>query len=346
MTMNGSSSPAPVEVAPPPRHRPPWPSGLQANGSLGLGVLAAIGLLVWVGVNGYKQTLLVTAATYALIALGMYVPFVLAGSLSLAYGAYASIGGYAVALISTETGLPLWFGWLIGPVIAAVAAVVLGLATRRLSGFYLVAVTLLFSEAFQNYLSNASFTGGNAGLASFRSLDVFGWHPSNEQLIIASAAVVCVVAFLLNRLRLSPWGIVVRSMREVPSAVEAAGTRVPILNLVALAMGAGIGALAGALFTQMSGSIQPNTFTLNLVFLAIFMPIIGGTGTPWGAVLGALIVVELTLNLPSLHTSGTLLVSLGVLLIMLVAPRGVLGYLDTGRKELMRALTPTKGTDG
>lgn len=346
MTMNGSSAPPPVEVAPPPRHRPPWPSGLQANGSLGLGVLAAIGLLVWVGVNGYKQTLLVTAATYALIALGMYVPFVLAGSLSLAYGAYASIGGYAVALISTETGLPLWFGWLIGPVIAAVAAVILGLATRRLSGFYLVAVTLLFSEAFQNYLSNASFTGGNAGLASFRNLDVFGWYPSNEQLIIASAAVVCVVAFLLNRLRLSPWGIVVRSMREVPSAVEAAGTRVPILNLVALAMGAGIGALAGALFTQMSGSIQPNTFTLNLVFLAIFMPIIGGTGTPWGAVLGALIVVELTLNLPSLHTSGTLLVSLGVLLIMLVAPRGVLGYLDTGRKELMRALTPTKGTDG
>src|ERR1019366_4241045 len=81
MTMNGSSAPPPVEVAPPPRHRPPWPSGLQANGSLGLGVLAAIGLLVWVGVNGYKQTLLVTAATYALIALGMYIPFVLAGSL-------------------------------------------------------------------------------------------------------------------------------------------------------------------------------------------------------------------------------------------------------------------------
>lgn len=320
------------------RRRPPWPSGLQANGSVAIGVIVAVGILVWVGTNGYKQTLLVTAATYGLIALGMYIPFVLAGSLSLAYGAYASIGGYAVALISTETRLPLWFGWIIGPIIAAVAAVILGMATRRLSGFYLVAVTLLFSEAFQEYLSNASYTGGNAGLASFRVLDVFGWHPSTNQLIIVTVGVVVVTAFLLNRLRLSPWGIVVRSMREVPAAVEAAGARVPVVNLIALAIGATVGALGGCLFTQMSGSIQPTTFTLNLVFLAIFMPIIGGTGTPWGAVLGALIVVELTLNLPSLHTSGTLLVSAGVLVIMLVAPQGVLGYLDTGRKELMRLL--------
>jgi branched-chain amino acid transport system permease protein len=323
-----------------------WQRSIRENSSFGLGLLAAAGLLIWVGLNGYRQTLLVTAATYALIALGMYIPFVLAGSLSLAYGAYASIGGYAVALVSTKTGLPLWLGWLIGPAIAAVAAVILGLATRRLSGFYLVAVTLLFSEAFQTWLSNATVTGGNAGLSSFRSLDVFGWHPTYYQLIITTAILVCVAAFLINRLRLSPWGVIVRSMREVPAAVEAAGVRVPLLNLVALAIGGGIGALGGALFTQMAGSIQPNTFTLNLVFLAIFMPIIGGTGTPWGAVLGAVIVVELTLNLPSLHTSGTLLVSLGVLVIMLVAPRGVLGYLDSGRQSLVRALATKKDVDG
>lgn len=311
----------------------------DANGSLVLGAMAAVGVLIWVGANGYRQTLLVTAATYSLIALGMYVPFVLAGSLSLAYGAYASIGGYSVALISTKTGAPLWVGWLVGPLVAAVAAAILGLATRRLSGFYLVAVTLLFSEAFQHYMSNSSLAGGDAGLARFRALDLFGWHPSFNDLIVVTAVLVCVVAFLLNRLRLSPWGMVVRSMREVPAAVEAAGARVPTLSLVALAIGAGVGALGGALFTQMVGSIQPGTFTLNIVFLAIFMPIIGGSGTPWGAVLGALIVVELTLNLPSLHTSGTLLVALGVLAIMLLAPKGVLGYLDTGRRHVQRAVS-------
>ncbi len=310
-----------------------WRSWLSRGNPTLLGLLGAIVVLAWVGSNGYRQTLVITAATYALVALGMYVPFVLAGSLSLAYGAYASIGGYSVALISTKTGAPLWVGWLIGPVIAAGAAVLLGIATRRLSGFYLVAVTLLFSEAFQNYMSNSSFAGGNAGLARFRALDVFGWFPTFNQLIFLTAALVCVVAFLLSRLRRSPWGVVVRSMREVPTAVEACGARVPVLNLVALAVGAAVGALGGALFTQMVGSVQPDTFTLNLVFLAIFMPIIGGSGTPWGAVLGALIVVELTLNLPSLHTSGTLLVALGVLAIMLIAPRGLLGYLGAARKR-------------
>lgn len=335
----------PIDLRPgdQPGHRfRAWPRGLQANGNVGLGIIVAVVILVWVGTNGYRQTLLVTAAMYSLIALGMYIPFVLAGSLSLAYGAYASIGGYAVALISTKTGLPLWLGWIIGPIIAAVAAVILGMATRRLSGFYLVAVTLLFSEAFQTYTSNASYTGGAAGLSNFRSLDVFGWHPSFDQLVIVTAALIVVVAFVLNRLRLSSWGVLVRSMREVPAAVEAAGVRVPILNLIALAIGAAVGSLGGALFTQMNGSVQPTTFTLNLVFLAIYMPIIGGTGTPWGAALGGLIVVELTLNLPSLHTSGTLLVAAGVLVIMLVAPKGVLGYLDAGRKELTRLARGTR----
>jgi branched-chain amino acid transport system permease protein len=328
------------------RDSAPLLTTMKANRSLGLGVVAAALLLVWVGTNGYRETLLVTAASYALIALGIYVPFVLAGSLSLAYGAYASVGGYAVALISTKTGLPLWLGWFIGPPIAAVAAVLLGLATRRLSGFYLVAVTLLFSEAFQTWSSNASITGGDAGLSSFRTLSVFTWHPSYYQLILACAGLVCVVAFGLNRLRQSPWGIVVRSMSEVPVAVEAAGTRVPILNLVALAVGAAVGSLGGALFTQMSGAIQPDTFTVNIVFLVIFMPIIGGTGTAWGAALGAVIVAELTINLPSLHTSGTLLVALGVLAIMLVAPGGVIGYLSTGPKELVRIIKSRRASNG
>jgi branched-chain amino acid transport system permease protein len=308
------------------------------NQALGPAIVLGALLLVWVGHNGYHQTLLVTAVTYALIALGMYVPFVLSGSLSLAYGAYASIGGYSLALISAKTGLPIWLAWLIGPPISAFAAVILGLVTRRLSGFYLVAVTLLFSEAFQNWLSNASFTQGDTGLSNFRSLDLFGWKPSYNALIIASVALVVVVAYALDRLRLSPWGISVRAMREVPAAVEATGVRVPSLDLVALALGAAIGSFGGLLFAQMVNGVQPDDFTVSIVFLAIFMPIIGGTGTPWGAVLGALIVVEFTVNIPSFQAGGLLLISLAVLVTMLVAPRGILSYLDSARHFAMRQI--------
>lgn len=296
-------------------------------GGLLWGVGGAVLILLWVGVDGYRQTLVTTAATYALIALGMYVPYLMAGSLSMAYGAYAGVGGYAVGLLSARTSLPLALAWIIGPVLAAVVAVLLGLATRRLSGFFLAAVTLLFGMAFSAWLVDAEgISGGSGGLGNLRGLDLFGWRPTHYQVVVISAAAVCVIAFLLDRLRMSPWGVIVRTMREAPRAVEAAGVRVPVMNLVALAVGAAIAAAGGGLFTYSAGSVTPDTFTLNLVFLAIFMPLIGGAATPWGAVLGAVIAVELTLNLSAVQTSGTLILALGVLVILLVAPRGLIGY--------------------
>jgi branched-chain amino acid transport system permease protein len=301
----------------------------RVPGSLGLlcGVAGAALILLWVGADGYRQTLVTTTATYALVALGMYVPYLMAGSLSMAYGAYAGIGGYAVGLLSARTGLPLVLAWVAGPIVAAAVAVLLGLATRRLSGFFLAAVTLLFGMAFTALLVDAEgISGGSAGLGSLRRLNILGWEPTHYQIVVGSLAVVCVIAFLLDRLRMSPWGIIVRTMRDAPSAVEAAGVRVPVMNLVALAIGAAIAAVGGGLFTYSAGSVTPDTFTLNLVFLAIFMPLIGGAATPWGAVLGAVIAVELTLNFPLAKTSGTLILALGVLVILLLAPQGVIGY--------------------
>ena len=298
-------------------------------GSFGLlvGAVGAVLILVWVGADGYKQTLVTTTATYALIALGMYVPYLMAGSLSMAYGAYAGIGGYAVGLISSKSGLPLIVAWIAGPIVAAAVAVLLGLATRRLSGFFLAAVTLLFGMAFTAWLVDAEgISGGSAGLGNLRKLDILGWQPSHYEVVVGSTVVVCVIAFLLDRLRMSPWGVIVRTMRDAPRAVEAAGVRVPVMNLVSLAIGAAIAAVGGGLFTYSAGSVTPDTFTLNLVFLAIFMPLIGGSATPWGAVLGAVIAVELTLNFPAVETSGTLILALGVLVILLVAPQGVIGY--------------------
>ncbi|GIH67964.1 branched-chain amino acid ABC transporter permease [Sphaerimonospora thailandensis] len=315
------------------------PRRIPGGGGLALGVAVAALILVWVGSDGYRQTLVISAATYALIALGMYVPYLMAGSLSMAYSAYAGIGGYAVGLISARTGLPLVVAWIAGPIVAALVAVVLGMVTRRLSGFFLAAVTLLFGMAFTAFLIDAeSVSGGSGGLGNLRPLNLLGWTPSHYHVVVGSAVVVCVIAFLLDRLRLSPWGVVVRTMRDAPRAVEAAGVRVPVLNIVALALGAMIAAVGGGLFTYAAGSITPDTFTLNIVFLAIFMPLIGGAGTPWGAVAGAVIAVELTLNFPAVQTSGTLLLAVGVLVIMLVAPKGVVGYADKLRTRLWALL--------
>lgn len=302
-----------------------WPPLVAAAG--------CVLLLVWMGGSEYRADLVTLGCVYALIALGMYIPFVLAGSLSMAYSAYAAIGAFAVGVVSVKTSLPLWVGWIVGAVLASLVAIVLSLVTRRLSGFFLAAVTLLFGTAFENWLVAAEpVTGGSAGIGSIRPPSFFGWEPSRIVQVVMALALVVLVTVLVERLRRSAWGVVVRSMRETPLPVEASGVRVADLTTVALAMGAAIASSGGALFATFVRGVTPETFTLSVVFLAVFMPLLGGRGTAWGGVVGAALVVELTVNVSFLKTSGQLLLALAVLVVLLVVPGGVLGLLDNFRR--------------
>ncbi|GAB3119583.1 branched-chain amino acid ABC transporter permease [Glaciibacter psychrotolerans] len=292
-------------------------------------VLVAGLLLTWASGSGYRQDLIVMVAVYALIALGMYVPFVLAGSMSMAYGAYAAVGGYSLAIILTKTDLPAIVGWIVGPIIAAIIAVVLGLLTRRLSGFFLAAATLLFSMAFEPWLIEArDLTGGSVGIGGIPLINIFGWSPPRLMQVAGALLLLIVATLLVERIRKGSWGVTARAMRDVPAAVEAMGVRTATLTTVAQAVGALVAALGGAVFVTFMMSITPETFTLHIVFLALFMPIIGGQVSAWGAAIGAMIVVQLTLNMPGFGASGQLILAIAVLLILLIAPGGVIGYVQ------------------
>lgn len=311
--------------------------------SAAIALVAVLFLMWWANGKDPRIDIFTLGATYALVGLGMYVPYVLGGSLGLAYGAYAAVGAYAVGLIANKTGIPLVFAWVIGAAVAAAIAVVLGMATRRLSGFYLAAVTLLFGNAFETWLIDTDSVGGSLGQGGIRHVSLFGWIPTRYQWVVLSGFLVLIIAFFVDRLRMSPWGVVVRGMRDVPLAVESAGARVPSLNLVALAIGGAIASLGGSLFASTVHGVTPQTFGLEIVFLALFMPLIGGIGTSWGAVLGAAIVAKLTLDFDAIKTSGQLILAVGVIVILMVAPRGVAGYLDAIRKRLVPGWTSRHG---
>ena len=303
-------------------------------GEVAICLLVVAGVLLWMGPSLYRQDLVFLTATYALVALGMYLPFVLAGSLSMAYSAYAAIGAYAVAYLAVKQGMSPWWGWLAGMAIAAIIAVVIALATRKLSGFYLAAVTLLFALAFEHWLGDATaITGGASGISSIPIPALFGWEPPRYAQVVAAIAFVCVIAVLLDRLRRSAWGLSLSAARESAPAVQSAGISPTHLTVIALAVGAAIASTGGALFTASVQAVTPETFGLDLVFLAIFMPIIGGRGSAWGAPLGALIVVAVTLNMPGYQGSGELLLAVVVLVILLLAPGGVIGWM---RQALVR----------
>ena len=188
-------------------------------------------------------------------------------------------------------------------------------------------MTLLFSMAFEPWLIEAKeITGGSAGIGGIPSPEFFGWAPPRLLLVAGALALVVVIAWLIERIRTGSWGVTVRTMRDVPSAVEAMGVRVSTLTTVSLAVGAAIASFAGAIFVSFMLSITPETFTLSIVFMAIFIPLIGGQGSAWGAVLGALLVVQLTQNMPGLRGLGALVLAIGVLIILLIAPAGIIGY--------------------
>ncbi|SNS52596.1 amino acid/amide ABC transporter membrane protein 2, HAAT family [Actinomadura meyerae] len=311
-----------------------------------LGTLVlTLGVIAWAGGDLFRQDLALLGATYALLALGMYMPFNLAGALSLAYSAYVAIGGYAVGLVATKTGWPLPVAYLLGAVASAALAVALGFATRRLSGFYLAAVTLLFGMAFQSFLLDAKdLTGGALGIGSIRPLTFFGTELDRRTFIALTLLVVWITAVAVDRIRRSPFGVALQSSRDVPAAVEAAGIGVPALRLTVLGAGAAIASVGGGLFTTANQTIGPDTFTLHLVMLAIFMPLLGGQGSAWGAVLGAVLVVELTFNLQIFERAGSLIFGVAVLAVLLIAPRGILGHAGQGARLLRRLLTRTEGT--
>lgn len=294
-----------------------------------MAVSALIVFLVFLYSSGanYRQDYVVLICTYSLLALGMYIPFVMSGSLSLAFNAYLGIGAYACAIVSTTYGLSSLWGIPIAVTISASVAWLLGMATKKLNGFYLAGATLLFAIAFQVFLlDQEQITGGAVGLAVARP-SLFGYDFDRTQIMIAGLVLVWVVALLMSRLRSSPFGIAVRLRKDVPEIVEASGISTSKLSLLSLAVGAGVAALGGCLFGTMSGVAQPGSFELHIVFLALFMPVLGGQNSPWGAVIGAIVVVAFTFELDILAESGTLVFALAILLVVRFAPRGLLGLL-------------------
>jgi branched-chain amino acid transport system permease protein len=320
--MTAEASAPPRGTATPARRR----GGLEVV----LTLVGALALVAYGSGASYRQDYVVLICTYALLALGMYVPYIMSGALSLAYNAYLGIGAYACALIGTKAGwsslhLSSLWGVPVGMVVAAAVAVLLALVTRRLTGFYLAGVTLLFAVAFQVFLvDRVDLTGGPAGMQVPRP-EILGHTAARYEIMLVAVAAVWVVGFLLSRLRRSPYGVVVRMRKDVPQVVEASGISAASVSVVALGLGAAIGSLGGSLFGLMGGVAQPESFGLHIIFLAIFMPLLGGRASPWGAVIGAALVVVFTFELEILEDAGTLVFAVAILLVLRLAPEGLLG---------------------
>ena len=290
-----------------------------AGGPLFLVATVAYGLQ-----NLVNTELMILLYVYALLGLAIYVPMILTDQVSLAYAAYAGIGGYSVAILSSRSLEALW-GVLLGMVLAGLTAYLVALATRKLSGYFLAVGTLLVAVAFGRFLlQQPDLTGGADGL-NFRR-EILSIPLSRTALLVAGAVMIWGIAVLIQNLKRSDVGKGLFLMGGSRPAAESIGLNTLRFRTLSLVLGAAIASLAGSVLAFSRGLVLPDSFHLELAFLILFIPLLGGKQTPWGCLVGAAVLVYV-LEIARSFGPGKLVYGLGVLACVLVIPEGIAGRL-------------------
>jgi branched-chain amino acid transport system permease protein len=249
------------------------------------------------------------AILFAMLSLGLNIVVGFAGLLDLGYIAFYAVGAYAYALLASPhfgLHLPFWVTLPIGLLVAAFFGVLLGAPTLKLRGDYLAIVTLGFGEIVRIFLNNlgspVNITNGPRGLARIdpvtagpldlsRSDTVLGLTFSGPIKYYYLLMVVLLVVIFINvRLQNSRIGRAWEAVREDEVAARSMGIDTTRVKLLAFAMGASFGGVAGGLFASIQGFISPESFVLVESVMVLSMVVLGGMGNIWGVILGAILL--------------------------------------------------------
>jgi branched-chain amino acid transport system permease protein len=280
-----------------------WIGGILIAVSLALlpFALAQVGTS-WVRITNY-------AILYVLLALGLNIVVGFAGLLDLGYIAFYAVGAYTYALLASphfNLHLPFWIILPIGAAIAALFGVLLGTPTLKLRGDYLAIVTLGFGEIVRIFLNNLSrpvnITNGPQGIARIDPFHIDGFDFARPQTMAGLEfsgpikyyylLVLVMLAVIVVNLRLqnSRIGRAWEAIREDEIAARAMGINTRNLKLLAFAMGASFGGIAGGIFSAIQAFISPESFVLVESIMVVSMVVLGGMGNIWGVILGAVLL--------------------------------------------------------
>jgi branched-chain amino acid transport system permease protein len=234
------------------------------------------------------------AGLYALMALGLNLIWGMAGMINLGLVGFFAVGAYVSALATRKLGAPIPLGVAAAFLIAAVAGVLMALITARLRGDYLAIITLGFSEVVRLTASNEIWlTNGTDGISGIPGPWRGRVTPETFNVIslVIVAAVVAIVLAVMQRVRHSPYGRVLRAMRDDDQVASVAGKHVAGFKVEAFALSAGVLGVAGALYAHYTSFIAPDVFTPLISIYVVLALTAGGTGNNWGAVAGGALVV-------------------------------------------------------
>lgn len=319
-----------------------------------MSVLASGGFWAFVGV---------VAGIYTILALGLQVQFGFGGLLNFGQVGFMAIGAYTMAILVVKEGWSMWLAAPLAVGAAALGGVLVGLPTLRLRADYFAIVTIAFSEIVRYVATNeTSLTGGtqgtialgpvgtaseyNAGWSAFQShvQHALGFSSGDATMLVIVWAVAIVLLALSWLALRTPWGRVLRAVRDDEDAAASLGKNVFVYKLQALALGSALAGVAGLFYAWEFSFFSPDDFAPLLTFFAWMILLLGGLGRVWSvpigaAVFGFIFAGTRFLNFPpfiwvaSDQRAYIRLIIIGLIILVLVVlrPQGLLG----NRREMV-----------
>ncbi len=293
----------------------------------------------------YVQNIMVLTLMYAALSQSWNILGGYCGQISLGHALYFGLGAYTTVLLFTKLGVVPWFGMIAGGILSALIALALGYPTFRLGGHYFVIATIVIAEIGLLLFHNWDWAGAALGIdIPVRADSWLNFQFTRSKLpYFYFALAFCVVAWLITWwLEDSKWGYWWRAVKDNPDAAQSLGVVVFNSKMGAAAVSAFLTAIGGSFYAMFVSYIDPDSVMSFQFSLLMALPaVLGGIGTLWGPVLGAVILIpltELTRSFIGGSGRGVDLILYGALIvaISLARPEGLVGLFSRRKKETAR----------
>ena len=298
---------------------------------------------LWIEAVGLYQYLGVEILIWMIYALGFNLLLGYTGKPSFGHGAFFGIGAYGFGLSQHHLMGSVWLGLGFAVLAAAVAGAAVGAFVSHRRGIYFALMTIAFGQVFWfTSVKWHTLTGGEDGLQNISRPDVFSMSlKENEALYYFAFVFFCIVVVALWRLIHSPFGKVIKAIKQNEMRAGFIGYNVRLFKFLVFTISAGIAGLAGGLFSMAQGSAYPDVMSLHVSGLVVMMTLIGGGFVSfWGPVLGTIIFFVARDILGALTETWLLWYGLMFMVVVLFKPEGLAGIWQ----DLTRSRTSGKGS--
>jgi branched-chain amino acid transport system permease protein len=312
------------------------------NVHLAVSFEAFTALKFWTGVG-------ILAGTYTIFTLGLQLNVGFTGIINFGQAGFMAVGAYAMAILTVEAGWSFWLSLPAAMLITMAFGILVGLPSLRLRADYFAIATVAAAEIVRLTALNArDVTGGNQGILGFDEswndlsdtitgwLESAGW--SDPETLFPLLIVVWIVALIataaLRFSQRSPWGRILRAIREDEDAVKALGKNTLAYKLQSLAIAALLAALAGFFLALDLAYVHPTEFNPLFTFIGYGVLVLGGLANYWGVAIGSIIMwtllegsrfMELPMSTEHIAAARYMLVGLVLILLMAFRPQGIFG---------------------